>query len=296
MKQIETNYKIILKKLATKVQKNLDIQIQDNRVIKIDKLSPVPTNTFGWRIDIYRFAKISGRGTVQIWIDLFPNIGRPILCICFWNSDIESIRKVAVNSSDKFVADHSQKIKWDSRGVVLQNPLQKIYFGKYLIEKYERGYYSYYFHDELKPNRLSNSLVQHVSKKIQWLLTAIPSALEIQSSEKEFSAKEDRKLVLLHKLIERRNVTLAKKAKSRDNYVCQVCDFDFLKTYGDIGHGFAEAHHIIALSTLRRKKINTPEDLITVCSNCHRILHRMEGNADDYKKLRRLVKRLMLKK
>ncbi|MEJ7560873.1 MAG: HNH endonuclease, partial [Pedobacter sp.] len=166
----------------------------------------------------------------------------------------------------------------------------------YLTEKYDTGYYSYYFIEEIKPHKLLDSFVQRISSKVQWLLTTIPCALEIQMIEKEFSAIEDKRLVSLHKFIERRNGKLAKKAKRRDKYICQVCGFNFLKTYGDKGLDFAEAHHIVALSTLKRKEINTPADLITVCANCHRILHhRMEGKADDYKKLQRLVKRQLLK-
>ncbi len=53
-----------------------------------------------------------------------------------------------------------------------------------------------------------------------------------------------------------------------------VCGFDFRAFYGPIGEGFIEAHHIRPLSELMAGHKTKPEDLVLVCSNCHRMLHR----------------------
>ncbi len=71
-----------------------------------------------------------------------------------------------------------------------------------------------------------------------------------------------------------RNRTLARRAKERDGYICQVCGFDFEATYGDLGHQFAEAHHLFPVAELRRRKAVSLDEVTTVCANCHRMLHR----------------------
>ncbi|MBS0234249.1 MAG: HNH endonuclease [Proteobacteria bacterium] len=56
---------------------------------------------------------------------------------------------------------------------------------------------------------------------------------------------------------------------------CFVCDFDFEETYGELGAGFIEVHHLDPIgSTTEEYEIDPIEDLRPVCSNCHRILHR----------------------
>lgn len=71
-------------------------------------------------------------------------------------------------------------------------------------------------------------------------------------------------------------VLLAKqRAITRDGRLaCQVCDFDFAQTYGEVGRNFIEAHHTVPLSQLDGERNTRVEDLALVCSNCHRMLHR----------------------
>ena len=65
--------------------------------------------------------------------------------------------------------------------------------------------------------------------------------------------------------------------------VCAACGFDFYKTYGELGHGYIEIHHQKPVyqyveadfSRLVTLAIN---DLIPLCANCHRIVHRKKGN------------------
>jgi 5-methylcytosine-specific restriction protein A len=54
---------------------------------------------------------------------------------------------------------------------------------------------------------------------------------------------------------------------------CEVCAFDFARTYGKLGEGFIEAHHILPLAEAGTATTK-PADLALVCSNCHRMLHR----------------------
>lgn len=55
---------------------------------------------------------------------------------------------------------------------------------------------------------------------------------------------------------------------------CMACGFNFEKFYGDIGKGFIEVHHLVPLSESGRTETNPETDLIVLCANCHRIVHK----------------------
>jgi predicted HNH restriction endonuclease len=100
----------------------------------------------------------------------------------------------------------------------------------------------------------------------------------VAEEDDEISFPEGREIYRLHKSKER-NKELIRLAKERhlknDNKLCcQVCGFSFVDTYGEIGHGFIEAHHIFPISQLTEETATKIEDLALVCSNCHRMLHR----------------------
>ncbi|WP_342647391.1 HNH endonuclease [Mucilaginibacter sp. CSA2-8R] len=69
--------------------------------------------------------------------------------------------------------------------------------------------------------------------------------------------------------------------KSNGRVLCACCDFDFLRTYGEHGLNFIEAHHIIPIGT-GVERITRIEDLAMVCANCHRMLHRKIAGTDRY--------------
>ena len=74
-------------------------------------------------------------------------------------------------------------------------------------------------------------------------------------------------------------------------YTCQICGFDFEKTYGELGHEFIHVHHIIPVSQMGENyNVNPIEDLIPVCPNCHAMLHR-ENPPIPPERLKELVKR-----
>ncbi|MCL1909430.1 MAG: HNH endonuclease [Kiritimatiellaeota bacterium] len=56
---------------------------------------------------------------------------------------------------------------------------------------------------------------------------------------------------------------------------CHVCGFDYEKTYGEHGRGFIEVHHIKPLSSKDEEvEVNPETDLVCLCANCHRMIHR----------------------
>lgn len=58
---------------------------------------------------------------------------------------------------------------------------------------------------------------------------------------------------------------------------CSVCQMNFEKQYGAIGHGFIQVHHLKPLSTIKAAyQVDPIADLRPVCPNCHAMLHRRE--------------------
>jgi 5-methylcytosine-specific restriction protein A len=58
-------------------------------------------------------------------------------------------------------------------------------------------------------------------------------------------------------------------------YVCEICGFDFQRTYGNIGKDYIEVHHTIQVSEMGADYIVKPlKDLVPLCSNCHSMIHR----------------------
>ena len=56
---------------------------------------------------------------------------------------------------------------------------------------------------------------------------------------------------------------------------CMVCGFNFEEVYGDIGRDYIEVHHVKPLYSLDEEvEIDPQNDLVCLCSNCHRMIHR----------------------
>jgi putative restriction endonuclease len=86
-----------------------------------------------------------------------------------------------------------------------------------------------------------------------------------------------------------RNASLVRAAKRAKPCICEVCGFDFAKVYGNIGRDFIEGHHRRPVADYGKagKRI-TVKEIILVCPNCHRMLHR-GVRIVDWRKLKRLV-------
>lgn len=73
---------------------------------------------------------------------------------------------------------------------------------------------------------------------------------------------------------------------------CCVCGFDFEEAYGDIGRGFIEIHHLNPLADLEGEQETDPRtDLVPLCSNCHRMVHRRRDRTLDIGDLKERLKR-----
>ncbi|WP_335479085.1 HNH endonuclease [Gottfriedia acidiceleris] len=73
---------------------------------------------------------------------------------------------------------------------------------------------------------------------------------------------------------------------------CKVCKFNFEDVYGEHGKDFIEVHHLKPLSTLDEAvEIDPENDLVPVCSNCHRMLHRKREKVLTIEELKSLLRK-----
>jgi putative restriction endonuclease len=106
----------------------------------------------------------------------------------------------------------------------------------------------------------------------------VPTTQNVDLTEDDLEFPEGKKKFRNH-ILRERNPTLVLKAKKRfkeqhGSLFCEVCNFKFVDKYGELGLDFIEAHHIKPVSTLEENERTRVEDLVMVCSNCHKMLHR----------------------
>ncbi|WP_455130463.1 HNH endonuclease [Propionibacterium acidifaciens] len=99
----------------------------------------------------------------------------------------------------------------------------------------------------------------------------------LQIYDPEMTVREGGIIAVLQQRRERdpriRNRKIKQAREQRGNISCEVCGFDFEKFYGDLGSGYTEVHHRCPLH-LSGSTTTRLSDLILVCSNCHRMIHK----------------------
>ncbi len=72
-----------------------------------------------------------------------------------------------------------------------------------------------------------------------------------------------------------RNPKARQKCIETYKCICSVCEFDFEKTYGEIGENFIHVHHLIEISSVDEEyEVDPIKDLRPVCPNCHAMIHK----------------------
>ncbi|MER7167881.1 HNH endonuclease [Micromonospora sp. NPDC000207] len=91
------------------------------------------------------------------------------------------------------------------------------------------------------------------------------------------SAQEGGLLERLHLRRERdrgiRNKAVKAYKRKHGHVACEACGFDFAVAYGPRGEDYIECHHKVPLSESGATTTRV-SDLVLLCSNCHRMIHR----------------------
>lgn len=72
---------------------------------------------------------------------------------------------------------------------------------------------------------------------------------------------------------------------------CLACAFDFEKRYGTRGTGFIELHHVSPVGSVQRTRWVHPDQLIPLCANCHRMVHRERDAPLTFDRLRHILRK-----
>lgn len=129
-------------------------------------------------------------------------------------------------------------------------------------------------------NRLSDEAIVQALVALQAEGNQLPSNFTLPDIDLPTTGTEGAARLVSHLRYERnRALVEAKKAatlQAKGHLSCEVCGFDFAATYGALGEGFCEVHHLVPLSASADSVTTTLDDLAILCSNCHRIIHRAE--------------------
>jgi hypothetical protein len=129
-------------------------------------------------------------------------------------------------------------------------------------------------------NRISDAEVVAALLALRGEQSAEVPTEELQDIDLQGSALEGAPRLVTHLRRERsRKLVEAKKAAvlaSGATLTCEVCSFDFSQKYGSWGAGFCEVHHKVPIAMSDSSTPTKLEDLAVLCSNCHRIIHRVD--------------------
>jgi 5-methylcytosine-specific restriction protein A len=106
-----------------------------------------------------------------------------------------------------------------------------------------------------------------------------PELIQLPSPENdEYEAPEGHLLYRRHLIYERSRALRLKRihAASQINprLECEACSFGFGETYGSIGEGYIQVHHVVPLHESHGVRTRL-SDLALLCANCHVMAHRV---------------------
>ena len=127
-------------------------------------------------------------------------------------------------------------------------------------------------HNETKAQEGLRYYIDFLQKKDNIIKTEAKSPRETDE-ENEIEYFEGR-LTEVKVLSRQRNRAARQQCLEASGYTCYVCDFNFEKTYGDIGKNFLEVHHTKPLATYDDEHPIPQSELVALCSNCHSMVHR----------------------
>lgn len=257
-------------------------------------LYPFSTDTDGWACVVAHLNRSHPR--LEIWLDHYTGVKDRRFWFGFYSPEKSPI-SFLISHAPTYLRP-TREFSWSDiekakRSVWrLAKPLKSGEFGRFVFEQYTPRYFYYGAYDRISTNNKANVrlFVRRAASFFEDLVRALPHMKAAEYSQEVYPQFENRQVVRKHLYRERRSA-LADACKRRDKYRCRVCGIKFEEAYGSLGYLFAEAHHLVPLSKLKGQVERTPDDLVTVCANCHRMLHKMDGTEDDLPRLRRIVRK-----
>ena len=131
------------------------------------------------------------------------------------------------------------------------------------------GQYPVWYADERKCQKLKNDLLNYAESLINQ---------KSASDEFKYHLHNENKVAI----VSTKQIYRSQKAKTEcitlKGCYCNICGFDFGKTYGELGKNYIEVHHITPIGELSNAEgyegTDPQKDLIPLCSNCHSMVHQ----------------------
>jgi 5-methylcytosine-specific restriction enzyme A len=192
------------------------------------------------------YGQMDGRNPqVKILSDLLTTLNEP-------NGFSRSVNSVSIKLANFKRIDPEFK----GKGMIGGGKLEESIWGEYYQNK-----------------QLLNTIANEIRNKI------LNSRMELSLADEECeSLTEGRRKVYISQKIER-DIRLRSMAIKIHGTSCKACGFNFGLVYGEWGKDFIEVHHLVPLGNNEVNERNTDpvKDLIVLCSNCHRMVHRKKG-------------------
>ena len=141
---------------------------------------------------------------------------------------------------------------------------------------------------KLDSQKVKEFEIRHNLQPLEQIIHAKNNTEEIIESTCDITVKEGAEKYGAYTRYER-SPKLRAEAIKIHGYTCKVrgCVFNFKNKYGE---DFIEVHHIKPLSQTKETDINPATDLITVCSNCHRMIHRKRDKPLKIEELEEMIR------
>lgn len=130
----------------------------------------------------------------------------------------------------------------------------------------------------------SRNPTHFILQVVDYLESIVQQDLESIANEEEYF--EGRKQQRLSAYYER-NPQIRLAAIRIHGLICAVCGFDYEKAYGRRGKGYIEVHHLKPVSSLSQpESVDPKRDMVVLCANCHRMIHRKKDDILSLNQLR----------
>ncbi len=190
----------------------------------------------------------------------------------------EDLDVLAGRNDDKF----SQKV----RNLKAHNT-----FERYSFAKYEDGIFSITKEGANYLQENMDKLKYLLVNDFQWvdLKDGLGKVQESNESNRKIEVFDETVMIQegVKKLVETKVYERSSKLRQiaiefftkNDDILCDACKFSYSKFYGEIGSGYIEIHHVKPVFKYEDEDLDKTieaalENVVPVCSNCHRMIHR----------------------
>jgi hypothetical protein len=117
--------------------------------------------------------------------------------------------------------------------------------------------------------------------------------LDIEGEIWEYESRVEGTLSYYYGKRYERDAINRKRAIEIHGTTCKVCCFNFEEVYGERGKDFIEVHHLNPLSNFDGVEviINPETDLVPLCANCHRMIHRRHNDVLTLEQLKSMLRK-----